>query len=480
MKKWLMLLAMTGSMGAVAQDGLPDSTFGIDGRSEFIPDGTSVKSIVFNAVASFPDGSLLAGGYMDRGVSGSPHPDYRVFVARLLKDGSPDAEFGNVPGQPGVLVLDQLDPRARIQEVRAIAPLADGGAIIGGAFDAVVHGGFTLRLDAQGHFVSGYGTDGVSLVPFQISDIALDSQGRVVVAGEAREEMPAYHGVVARFDGTTGAPDPTFGGDGVVDLLEYAEDGSVLDHQGSLAAVAVLPDDKVVVAGWQQQDGFVTAFSLAKLVDGSFDTTFAGGGWARFVPAWTDTVNGLARLVASADGTLLAAGSYLHESGGFRPVFARFDVDGMVVPSFGEPDFPGFRRLDVRDGFQSQFPTGLVEQDDGRIVFTATTVGGPAGEVPEFVAGRFHSEGGLDASFGTDGISIIATPAPSAFADARALTLQHGVPVIAGANGRPLDPSTAWPLVVRGSVLRLGADRLFGDGFERSEAETRAIGSAMP
>lgn len=461
----LSVVALFQVAGAMAQDGVLDPTFANGGRNEFVPVEAQARGFRLNAIQALSDGKLLAAGYIDNALPLPwAEPNTRIAIARMDVDGRPDASFGNAPEYPGVMIFGDISVGSRMQEARAIAVLRDGSAIVGGLLDSWVFGGFTLRIGPDGVLDAAYGDGGVSLHPFQVLDIAADSRGRIVVAGDSRDAVPAYHGVVARIDASTAALDASFGSDGIVDLLEFADDGTVLDHQGGLRAIAVTAGDAVVVAGFQQGADTPLAWSVAKLVDGEFDPSFAGGGWSRFVPGWAPASSGsiLSDIAIDASGAIVLAGEYEDELFHRFPVLARLGADGAADPTFGEAAYPGFRRLDVRAGFTDQRATGLALQRDGSAVFTAAAAGGQQPSVP--VVGRLDAQGRADATFGSDGISLFDMPPDSVFADAVGIAMQGDRPLIVAVDGRRADAES--PMYVRALVMRLTGDRVFSDRFE--------------
>ena len=463
----LALLAMSATQLA-AQEGVPDPTFATAGRSEFVPIESEARAIFFNAIKPLPDGNLLVAGYIDYALPlPLAEPKTRIAIAKLTANGAPDVTYGNAPEYPGMMLFGDINLGSRMQEARSIAVLADGSAVVGGILDSWLFGGFTLRLDSSGVPVDGYGDAGMSLLPFQVMDLDVDSRGRVVVAGKSRGVKPSSRGVVARIDGTTGNLDTTFGGDGVVDLLEFAADGSVLNHLGGLQAIAVTAQDDVVVGGFQEGDASQVRYSLAKFVDGEFDASFAEGGWWRFVPAWPHAYvpDGLADIAIMPGGDIVLAGQYTDDANNKFPMLGRLSAEGVPQPEFGETEYPGFRRLDVRAGFGYQRPTALALQNDGKILYTAMAVAD--GQVSDFVVGRVDAQGAPDASFGIGGVSIIGMPPSSEFAHARGISLQAGRPVVVGANGRRADPES--PMFTRAVVMRLSTDRVFAAGFDPLE-----------
>lgn len=466
----LTVLLLGAAAAALAQDGALDPAFGVAGQQAFAPDGKEMHEIRFNAAATLPDGGILLAGYRHKRRALQPQePDFRVAVAKLHPDGSIDDSFGDDPLHPGLMIYPDFSPGARIEEARSVALLPGGGAIIAGHFEAGSEtAGFTLKIDAAGALVQDYGQRGVARLPASlIDDVALDSQGRIVVAGQQRGQVPLYRGFVARLEAATGAPDASFGGDGVFEFVQM-QDGQPVDNYGGMRSVAVAADDALVVAGWQGRDPFVNAFSLARLdASGRLDADFAGGGWAVFEPEWISSVDSsFAAVEVLRDGRIVVAGDYMDGKGSYsRPFLARFTPQGRADGSFGAEATPGYRLLQPRESYAWQRVTGLAVQNDGRLVYTATTNDsspsslGPA----QFLAGRVLADGTPDVGFGDAGVALLPTTGKNLFSDATALTLQSGQAIVVGNNGFPAEGNP--PMMVRGVASRLQADVVFQDGL---------------
>jgi uncharacterized delta-60 repeat protein len=464
-----MAALLLGASGlAAALDGALDTSFGVAGQQAFAPDGEQMHEIRFNAAATLPDGSILLAGYRHKRRAAQPYePDYRVAVAKLRADGSPDPAFGSDPQFPGLIIYDDFSPTSRIEEVRAIALTPDGGAILAGHIEAgPERAGFTMKISTDGTLWEGYGEHGLARMASSFfDDVAVDSQGRIVLAGQQRGLQPLYRGFVARLD-AAGAPDRSFAGDGVFEFIEM-DNGHPVDRFGGMRSVAIAPEDSIVAGGWQARNAYVNAFSLARLKsDGSLDDSFASGGWSISEPQWIDSIDSsYATLELLRDGRIVAAGDYMDADGNYaRPFLARFSAQGRADESFGNAATPGYALLQPRAGFAWQRTSGLAVQNDGRLVYTATANDfSPASPGPAlFLAGRANADGSPDTSFGDDGVALISTGAPNLFSDATALTLQAGRAVIVGSSGFPAAGTP--PLMVRGVASRLQADAIFADG----------------
>ncbi|MDB5319908.1 MAG: hypothetical protein JWN40_1539 [Phycisphaerales bacterium] len=148
------------------------------------------------------DGIILGASFTD--LSG-------IYLARLNEDGTPDSSFGN----DGAAVIQGVGPLAQM----LVQP--DGKVLVLtiGLRDGV---GSLLRFDRDGTSDSTFGQDGrVALIDasanwwYQSGDLALTSDGRIIVA-QALTDPEGYADDVGIFQFTsTGHPDQSFGTDGL-------------------------------------------------------------------------------------------------------------------------------------------------------------------------------------------------------------------------------------------------------------------------
>jgi uncharacterized delta-60 repeat protein len=208
-----------------------------------------------------------------------------------------------------------------------------------------------------------------------------------------------------------GALDPGFGSGGKT-ITRFAGDAG--------AGAAVLQNGKVVVAGFAVT-GATTDFALARYrPNGTLDPTFGNRGRVT-----TDVAGGAGdvatALVVQADGKLVAAGL---TSGPAGQDFAlvRYRPNGTVDPSFGSH---GRVTTDFAGGADAAH--ALVVQADGKLVAAGSAT---FGTNQDFAVARYNPNGTPDPSFGTGGRATIDIAGD--FDEARALVLQGGKPVAAG------------------------------------------------
>lgn len=206
-------------------NGALDPTFGTAGIARV--DGDAAESFSAVALAEDRDGNLLI-------AANSFSPTFDSFshghVVRFDRDGHAPHPFEGFTGF-----------------VDGIAVLSDGTAIVDGSEfdDPPSRSRAFLRFDREGSIDRTFGDNGlVHMFEAEPGPIAVDGHGRIVVAGN----------VLARHF-ADGAPDPSFGADGVA-----SGSGSAV-----FRALALQPDGKIVAAGGlcatEPHGGAATCFS---------------------------------------------------------------------------------------------------------------------------------------------------------------------------------------------------------------------------
>jgi uncharacterized delta-60 repeat protein len=233
----LARLAVTGGL---------DSTFGPAHNGKVVTDlgGTDFA----NAVAVLPDGRIVAAGFSNASATGD------FAVARYNANGTLDGSFNPGGRIPGVVITD-IDGGE--DEARGVAVLPDGRIVAGGpaAFGGVAQGAL-VRYTATGALDPTFGQGGKvvgpagSLAP--INALALQPDGKILTAGETNTSPADGNFQVNRFT-AAGALDPTFGNGGTAA-------GDMPNNEGweHAFALALQPDGKILMAGYQRVGGTTT------------------------------------------------------------------------------------------------------------------------------------------------------------------------------------------------------------------------------
>jgi uncharacterized delta-60 repeat protein len=210
-----------------------------------------------------------------------------------------------------------IDSRGRIVAAGTVAGLGGGG-------------GFAVaRYRRNGSPDRTFGSDGEVVTDLGRYDaacaLAIDSQGRIVVAGSLRLADPPVDNfafALARYL-PDGSLDMSFSGDGIV----TTDFGDLGDHA---YAVAVDSQDRIVAAG-QGYTGVDFDFALARYApDGSLDPEFGDGGKVTTDFRGGDGARGVA---IDSRGRIVAVGSSSLHLDSFA--LARYRPDGTRDDSFG-------------------------------------------------------------------------------------------------------------------------------------------------
>jgi uncharacterized delta-60 repeat protein len=360
------------------------TTFGLE--SDDVAQGLLLQS----------DGRIVAVGY--RAGDGDSS---EFALARYNANGALDPSFGTggkVTTDFGFANAGALQPDGRI--------VAAGSNLVSRPdFDFAL-----ARYNSNGTLDASFGADGKVTTTFgpttdYVEALALQPDGRIVVAGSSRSPEQR-NGVfaLARYS-ADGKLDPSFGTGGKV-MTSF---GSARDD--SAEALALEPDGKIVAAG----SDFLGAerrsvFGVARYTsDGSLDPSFGSGGMVTTsFGATSDIANAI---VLQPDGKIVVAGySFLLSVGPSAFALARYTADGTLDPSFGAG---GKVTTDFGPGGSTAWAVAL--QPDGKIVAAGTA--GPG----TFALARYNPDGSLDQSFGSGGKLTTAVASEEALAHALAV-----------------------------------------------------------
>jgi len=306
-----------------------------------------------------------------------------------------------------------------------------------------------LRYQGNGALDTGFGAGGRATATFtnflnSPSDVALQPDGKIVVAGNAQSaDGTVSEFAVARFN-ANGTLDSSFGTGGKVTTnFVGVMAGGVSNPADS---VLIQADGKILVGGLASQCArrCPAQSALARYnANGSLDTTFGSGGMVAVTAIGGITalaedaagdifaLNGASAAEFSAAGALQsqvtpspitvassrgtssvfqADGRYLAFTGAAG--FSRHDIDAEVVrylptgavdPSFANPafDFSGENTV-ASDAVQA-----LAVQPNGQIIAAGLH---SANGSTSFAVARLNSSGSLDTTFGTGGTRTLNLP----------------------------------------------------------------------
>jgi uncharacterized delta-60 repeat protein len=363
-------------------------------------------------------------------------------------DGQLDPSFGSggttmalAGGLPSVATGVALDPQ--------------GGIVAGGWVKVGSQHEFTVeRFLDNGSVDSGFGSGGgfeTAVIGPSGEDfatgVAVDSLGRVVLAGRSLNGAH-YQFAVARFT-PVGQLDSTFNGTGIE--ATTIGPGSAVGN-----AVAVDSQNRILVAG-ASSVGSVQAFTIVRyLPSGELDSSFGTGGTVAIPLVGSDVPEAMA---IDPQGRIVLAGKVIGGNDDF--VVARYLPNGEIDHSFGQ----GTGYVRTAPGSSDDSASGVAIDPQGRIVVAGTsTVNG----VEELAIVRYQSDGSLDPSFGSGGVTI--APVGGAGFEANGLALD--------AQGRALVIGKAEFGSHSEFVLaRFREDGLLDPGFGGGGIVTAAVGT---
>jgi uncharacterized delta-60 repeat protein len=240
----------------------------------------------------------------------------------------------------------------------------------------------TLSLAQPGSLDSSFNKDGKIKKPLGSGNaIAVQPNGKIVVASSSSFTSFA----VVRYD-QSGHIDSNFGVDGIA----YAFPG------GRATSVLIKPGGKIYAAGYANKNFAVAKFNY----DGTLDNSFGNNGEVstNFLGDFDDAN----ALLVQQDSKIIAAGvaHEPNENDESRIALARYNTDGSLDSSF---NFTGKVAKHVSvNGFD--YCTAAALQTDGKIIAVGYSHNTTTND--DYMLVRFKSNGKIDSSFGTNGITF--------------------------------------------------------------------------
>ena len=390
---------------------------------------------VARAVALQSDGKIVAAGESLTGSS------FDFALARYNADGSLDTSFGS----GGKVTTDFA---SNFDTALAVTVQSDGKILAAGERSDGSHFDFALaRYNADGSLDSSFGsggkvTDSIGPGSDAIQDIALQPDGKIVVAGFSTAAATSDDFALARYN-ANGTLDTSFGSGGHVVTVFNA------DYDDAFA-VLLQPDGKIVAVGNAgNATGTQYFFALARYnADGSPDSSFGSGGKVTTAIGSKDDEAFAGAL--QPDGKIVAGG-YMRGSSGSQRLFAlvRYNGNGSLDATFGSGG-----NVTASIGTYD-YVDGLALQPDGKIVAAGiVSPSGVSGD-SDFGVARYNADGSLDPTFGSGGFVTISFGSTSQVGQAMALQPNGKIVVVGDVNnGSTMAPDLDFAVArVLGSTL---------------------------
>ena len=253
-----------------------------------------------------PDGKIVTVGFAGRdNRNGTSQFDFAL--ARFNANGSLDTSFGS----GGKIIADFANGTDSASSVKV---QADGKIVVAGTTTSASGGlnrNFALaRFNANGNLDTTFGTGGKVTTDFfgdtdMAGDLALQSDGKIVLAGGAKPADSASDFALARYN-ANGSLDTTFGNGGKV-TTDFDGFPDFINH------IALQANGKIVAVGNANKAMSIDAALARYNANGSLDTDFGSGGKVIAQFAGDSDGNGVA---LQPDGKIVLAGGAQSNSGG--------------------------------------------------------------------------------------------------------------------------------------------------------------------
>lgn len=378
--------------------------------------GVSVNELI-GAVNAALSGCEPAATRTPTGAAGTPTPT--ATRPPTTPGGAPnqlDAGFGSA---------GLATPRVGLGRayVAGLANAPGGGIYFTGDLTAATQfNGYAARLTGAGALDAAFNATGVRPVDIwtctgggssalneSLTEIAVDGEGRIVIAGSTIVDGGTQRYAAARFT-AAGALDTSFGSNGCVTV-----DANPTFPNEYVSSLALQADGRLLLAGWTWSEDWsmASAVVVRLTADGDLDTDFAAGGrYAIDGYPGNKTLGGLQTervgVALQSDGRIVVAHTVLLPGPSVAFGLTRLDADGGLDASFG--DGGTFVHQAVPGRFN--FASALAVVAGDRIV-----VGGSARNAEnryDFALLRTTADGALDASFGDGGAAVLSLGASDA------------------------------------------------------------------
>ncbi|MEP7265121.1 MAG: T9SS type A sorting domain-containing protein [Bacteroidota bacterium] len=251
-----------------------------------------------------------------------------------------------------------------------------------------------------------------------------------------------------------GVVDSTFGVNGIVQTQIFTSGAAVCRN------LIPLPDGKIVATG-SAFTGANTGFALVRYNnDGTIDNTFGTQGITTTII--NNSITGVSYCsVRQPDGKIILGGDY-YSGSGYSFAVARYDTNGILDPSFG---IGGISTYAVgTPGSIDNFGNAIALQSNGKIILAGTSIGVST----DFTVLRFNTDGSLDNTFGTQGVTV--TPIGSGSDNCYSMTVQNDDKIILAGD---INVGTAYVF----TVARYDANGILDPSFGVAGIRSHFLGS---
>lgn len=359
--------------------GFPDPTFNNTGKLVYDKDMFDL----YQDVKVQPDGKIVAvGSSMNASYASS------IVVSRILENGSFDPDFGIEGHVTYAMDVETMAYKCLIKP--------DGKILIGGhSTNYAQWGMIVLQLNEDGSLDTSFGNEGITYLntgPGENILLAMTMQadGNILIAGYAQNQEYKNVPLILKLT-ESGELDSSFGIDGMASV-------PVTESDNDFSAIGIQTDGKILAAG-HISNGFnwFSALIARFNPDGSIDTTYGLKGIVNMNVNNVD--DEFFDLALTPDNEAVLTGFSVTSSDYYyHMLLMKFDASGQPIPGFGD------QGAIIWGTDPYAFGDALFLQTDGKIIIAGCT-GELAPGNNDWAIWRFKSDGTLDDTFGTGGLT---------------------------------------------------------------------------
>ncbi len=371
---WVLICAFIIVRGVLAEGGILDPTFGMNGI--VVTDLGSSSDTGVNIV-------LQRDGKIVMAASGNAPT-----LVRFNPDGTLDTTFGT----NGKVTTAVRGP---------VALQRDGKLIVGGEMT----GGIGLaRYTSTGTLDNSFGTNGVviawendnSNMRYSFGDLVVQPDGKIVVIS-IQEAIGGNHVscFIARFHGNGTLEE---------DSRAFFDESNFPESERNFCkAVTLQSDGKIILSGQAEPNFSGMAIILGRLKSGStssFDPAFGTNGHGTVVTPITSFMHGRGALAVQADGKIVLAGKTYVDRNNINEnlVLVRYNSNGTLDHTLGGSG------IVITDFGKNEVGNDLAVQANGKIIVAGKSYSSTSSDI---LLVRYNTDGTLDSSFGNSGKAIL-------------------------------------------------------------------------
>ncbi len=423
-----ILLGGTGLL-RIFSNGDIDSSFGTNGFANIVGSNSDVAAIAIQS-----DGKILAALNYGSSTGG-------LECIRFNINGTIDSTYHGTGRAP--ISVSGMNIYARRMSIQQ-----DGKLVIAGFTDSVSRNNiFITRLQTNGLPDNSFNVNGKKIIYLTAGNnyagsVAFQSDGKIIITGSAKNTDTSSSKLFAIRLFPDGSNDMSFNSTGIYEYKSPAASGG---EYGEI--ISVLPDNKILITGGTNAKLLVTKLQANGVIDNSFNGNgmvitqigeFNSPSAMHMLAAGKILVTGVSAYYANPNSYDFAAYQFLDNGTpdlGFNgtgttylPMPENEHCGGSVVLNNGKIVLTGFRdslslihlaRLNPTGSADNSFGSNgikyllakgtddeiekLVILPDGKIVVLGDKINSQLNQSRVTIA-RYKTDGGLDSSFGTNGI----------------------------------------------------------------------------